>query len=168
MNLLLLIIIIIIIMITKVLITMAVLCERSRGTLHSLATWIEISPGLVGKQWLTIELSRWQSSHRRRYSGRYDSHQKNREILDPVFSIQVPAYSSRKPWRLQFHNSELNFRTRPPNLCSHRRCDRNFVPIPTHFYHATTLQLRAFARRSASWPAGPMTIRHFDTSFFSF
>jgi len=37
MNLLLL-IIIIIIMITKVLITMAVLCERSRGTLHSLAT----------------------------------------------------------------------------------------------------------------------------------
>ena len=72
------------------------------------------------------------------------------EILDPVFSIQVRAYSSRKPWRLQFHNSELYFRTQPPNLCSHRRCERNFVPIPTHFYHATTLQLRAFAQHSAS------------------
>jgi len=65
-------------------------------------------------------------------------------------SIAVGRYSSRKPWRLQFHNSELYFRTRPPNLCSHRRCERNFVPIPTHFYHATTLQLRAFARHSAS------------------
>ena len=62
---------------------------------------------------------RWQSSHRRRYSCRYDSHQKNREILDPILSIQVRAYSSRKPWRHQFHNSELYFRTRPPNLCSH-------------------------------------------------
>ena len=72
------------------------------------------------------------------------------EILDPIFSIQVRAYSSRKPWRLQFYNSELYFRTRPPNLCSHRRRERNFVPIPTHFYHATTLQLRAFARHSAS------------------
>ena len=93
---------------------------------------------------------RSQSSHRRRYSGRYDSHQENREILDPIFGIQVRAYSSRKPWRLQFHNSELYFRTRPPNLCSHRRCERNVVLIPTHSYHATTLQLRAFARHSAS------------------
>ena len=38
--------------------------------------------------------------------------------------------------------------------------------IPTHFYHATTLQLRAFARHSASWPAGPMTVWRFDFSFF--
>jgi len=74
----------------------------------------------------------------------------NREILDPILSIQVRAYSSRKLWRLQFHNSKLYFRTRPPNLCSHRRCERNFVLIPTHFYHATTLQLCAFARHSAS------------------
>jgi len=35
--------------------------------------------------------------------------------------------------------------TRPPNLRSHRRCERDFVLIPTHFHHATTLQLRAFA-----------------------
>jgi len=89
-------------------------------------------------------------------------------ILYPIFSIQVRAYSSRKSWRLQFHNSELHFRTRPPNLCSHRRCERDFVLIPTHFYHAAMLQLRAFARHSASWPAGPMTVRHFDFSIFSF
>jgi len=44
----------------------------------------------------------------------------------------------------------LYFRTRPPNLCSHRRCERDFVLIPTHFYHATALQLCAFARHSAS------------------
>ena len=81
-----------------------------------------------------------------------------------IFSRQV----------LQFHNSELYFRTRPPNLCSHRRCERDFVFIPTHFYHATTLQLRAFAWHSASWPAGPLTIRLSDdlryvtwTFFFS-
>ena len=72
------------------------------------------------------------------------------EKYSTLSSAQVRAYSSRKPWRLQFHNSELYFRTRPPNLCSHRRCERNFVPIPTHFYHATTLQIRAFARHSAS------------------
>ena len=71
-------------------------------------------------------------------------------------------------WRLQFHNSELYFRSRAPNLCSHRRCERDFVLFPTHFYHATTLQLCAFARHSASWPAGPMTIRHFDFSIFVF
>ena len=71
-------------------------------------------------------------------------------------------------WRLQFHNSELYFRTRPPNLCSRRRCERDFILIPTHFYHATMLQLRAFARHSASWPARPMTIWNFDFSFFSF
>ena len=41
-----------------------------------------------------------------------------------------------------------------------------YILIPTHFYHATTLQLRAFARHSASWPTGPMTIRHFYFSFF--
>ena len=41
-------------------------------------------------------------------------------ILDPIFSIQVRAYSSRKSWRLQFHNSELHFRTRPPNLTRER------------------------------------------------
>ena len=67
-----------------------------------------------------------------------------------IFSIQVRAYSSRKSGRLQFHNSELYFRTRPPNLRSHKRCERDFVLIPTHFCHATTLQLRAFARHSAS------------------
>jgi len=27
--------------------------------------------------------------------------------LDPIVSIQVRTYSSRKPWCLQFHNSEL-------------------------------------------------------------
>jgi len=114
-----------------------------------------VSLGRYSRQ--PISCLRWQSSHH-----------ENREILDPIFSIQVRAYSSRKSWRLQFHNSELYFRTRPPNLCSHRRCERDFILIPTHFYHATTLQLRAFARHSVSWPAGPMTIRHFDFSFFSF
>ena len=109
---------------------------------------------------------RWQSSHRRRYRGRYGSHQENREILDPIFSIQVRAYRSRKSRRHQFHNSYLYFRTRPPNLCSHRRCERDFILIPTHFYHATTLQLHAFARHSISWHAGLMTIRHFDLSYF--
>jgi len=69
----------------------------------------------------------------------YGSHQESREIFDPIFSVQVRAYSSRKSWRLQFRNSELYFRNRPPNLCSHRRCERDFVLIPTHFYHATTL-----------------------------
>ena len=111
------------------------------------ARWPFVSLGRYSRQPISCFL-RQQSSHRRRYSGRYDSHQKNREILDPILSIQVRAYSS--PWHLQFHNSELHFRTRPPNLCSHRRCERNFVLIPTHFYHATTLQLCAFARHSAS------------------
>ena len=36
------------------------------------------------------------------------------------------------------------FRTRPPNLCSHRRYERDFVLIPTHFYHATTLSTPCF------------------------
>jgi len=53
-------------------------------------------------------------------------------------------------WRLQFHNSELYFRSRAPNLCSHRRCERDLVFFPTHFYRATMLQLCAFARHSAS------------------
>jgi len=132
-----------------------------------MARWPFVSLGRYSRQPISCFL-RWQSSHRRRYSGRYDSHHENREILDPIFSIQVRAYSSRKSWRLQFHNSELYFRTRPQNLCSHRRCERDFILIPTHFYHATTLQLRAFGRHSVSWPAGPMTIRHFDFSFFSF
>ena len=90
------------------------------------------------------------------------------EILDPIFSIQVRAYTSRKSWHLQFHNSEHYFRTRPLNLCSHRRCERDFVHIPTHFYHATTLQLHAFAWHSASWPAGPMTIRILILAFLYF
>jgi len=59
---------------------------------------------------------RSHSSHRRWYSGRYGSHQENTEILDPILSIQVRAYSSRKSWRLQFHNSELYFRKWPPNF----------------------------------------------------
>ena len=42
------------------------------------------------------------------------------DVLDPIFSMQVRAYSSKKSWRLQFHNSELYFRTRPPNLYSQR------------------------------------------------
>jgi len=36
------------------------------------------------------------------------------------------------------------------NNNSNIRRERNFVLIPTHFYHATTLQLCAFARHSAS------------------
>ena len=41
---------------------------------------------------------------------------------------------------LQFCNSQLYFRTRPPNLCSHRRCERDFILILTlsHF-NASTL-----------------------------
>ena len=35
--------------------------------------------------------------------------------------------STRKCWHLQFHNCELYFQTRPPNMCSHRRCERDFV-----------------------------------------
>jgi len=76
----------------------------------------------------------------------YGSHQESREIFDPIFSVQVRAYSSRKSWRLQFHNSELYFRNRPPNLCSHRRCERDFVLIPTHFYHATTCFCTTFCQ----------------------
>ena len=34
-----------------------------------------------------------------------------------------------------------------------------------HFCHATTLQLRAFLRHSASWPAAPTATRNFDFSF---
>ena len=34
--------------------------------------------------------------------------------------------------------------------------------------NATTLQFRAFARHSASWPAGHMIVGHFDFNFFSF
>ena len=111
--------------------------------LNPRARWPFVSLGLFSRQPISCFL-RWQSSHRCRYS--------------------------RKSWPLQFHGSELHFQTRPPNLCSHRRCERDFVLIPTHFYHATTLQLSAFARHSASWPAGPMTIRHFDLilAFFSF
>jgi len=30
------------------------------------------------------------------------------------------------------------------NNNNNRRCERDFILIPTHFYHATTLQLRAF------------------------
>ena len=120
-----------------------------RVNLNPMARWPFVSFGRYSRQPISCFL-RCQSRHRRRYSGRYDSHQKNREILDPIFSIQVRAYSSRKSWRLQFHNSELHFQTRPPNLCSHRRCERDFILIPTHFYHATTLQFRAFARHSAS------------------
>ena len=84
-----------------------------------------------------------------------------------IIIVIIRAYSSRKSWHLQFiHNSVLYFRTRPPNLCSHRRCERDFVLIPTHFYHATTLQLRAFARHSASLPARSLAIRHFDFRVF--
>ena len=43
----------------------------------------------------------------------YGSLQESREIFDPIFSVQVRAYSSRKSWGLQFHNSELYFRNRP-------------------------------------------------------
>ena len=63
------------------------------------------------------------------------------------------------------NNFEIYFRTLPPNLCSHRRRERDFIFIPAHMYHATTLQLHAFARHSASWPDGPMTIRHYDFRF---
>ena len=33
---------------------------------------------------------------------------------------------------------------------NNNRRERDFILIPAHFYHATTLQLRAFARHSAS------------------
>ena len=59
-----------------------------------MARWPFVSLGRYSRQPISCFL-RWQSSHRRRYSGRYGSHQKNREILDPIFSIQVRAYSSR-------------------------------------------------------------------------
>jgi len=131
-----------------------------------MAWWPFVSLGRYSRQPISCFLC-WQSSQRRRYSSWYGCHQENGEILDPIFSIPVRAYSSKKSWRLQFHNSELYFWTRLPNLCSQRRCERDFILIPTHFYNAT-LQLRAFAWHSASWPAGPMTIRHFDFSFFSF
>ena len=94
-------------------------------------------------------LYRRSSAH---YAGSVNNHEFCEQILT-AFSFRkisldffiIINNSSRKPWRLQFHNSELYFRTRPPSLCSHWRCERNFVLIPTHFYHATTLQLCAFA-----------------------
>jgi len=73
-----------------------------------------------------------------------------RELAAGFSIIMIIMNGRRKSWLLQFHNSELYFRTRPPNLCSRRRCERDFLLIPTHFYHATMLQLRAFARHSAS------------------
>ena len=62
------------------------------------------------------------------------------EIVDPILSIQVRAYSSRKSWRLQFHNSELYFRTRPPNLCSHRTC----VPETSYLFQRISIMLQRF------------------------
>ena len=50
--------------------------------------------------------------------------------------------------------------------------EATYMPVKSvyneHHVHATTLQLCAFARHSASRPAGPLTIRHFDFSFCSF
>jgi len=46
--------------------------------------------------------------------------------------------------------------------------ETSYLFHPTHFCLATTLQLHAFARHFASWPTGPLAIRHFDFSFFVF
>jgi len=73
-----------------------------------------------------------------------------RQLTAGFSIIMIIMNGRRKSLLLQFHSSELYFRTRPPNLCSRRRCERDFLLIPTHFYHATTLQLRAFAPHSAS------------------
>ena len=53
------------------------------------------------------------------------------------------------------NNSELYFRTQPPNLCSHRRCERDFILIPTHFN-----AIRAFARHCQ------LTCRTYDHATF--
>ena len=62
----------------------------------------------------------------RRRSGVDIHNNNNNNNNNNIFSVQVRAYSSRKSWRLQFHNAELYFRTRPPNLCSsHGRRERD-------------------------------------------
>ena len=37
-------------------------------------------------------------------------------------------------------------------ICVHAGDARDFILIPTHFYHATTLQLRDFARQPVDLP----------------
>ena len=50
------------------------------------------------------------------------------------------------------NNCELYFRSRLPNACSHRRCERDFIFIPTHFCHATTPQHRVFTTLPVDQP----------------
>jgi len=95
----------------------------------NLARWPFVSFERYSRQPISCFL-RWQSSHRRRYSGRLANMAATRKTekhstLSSAYRFDR-TYSSRKSWLLQFHNSELYFRTRPPNLCSHR-CERDFI-----------------------------------------
>jgi len=121
-----------------------------RANLNTMARWSFVSlGGRYSRQPFNCFL-RWQSSHRRRYSGRYGRKTEKYSTLSSAYRFE--PITIKKSWHPQFHNSELYFPTRPPNLCSRRRCERDFILIPTHFYHATTLQLRDFARQPVDLP----------------
>jgi len=57
---------------------------------------------------LSFKMDFVEKNNRRRYSGRYGSHQENREILDPIFNVQVPAYIAVKNLGV-FSSTTLNF-----------------------------------------------------------
>ena len=57
--------------------------------------------------------------------------------------VQIPA-------RGTINNNNNNISELGRRICVHTGDVRDFMLIPTHFYHATALQLRAFARHSAS------------------
>ena len=82
-----------------------------------MARWPFVSLGRYSRQPISCFL-RWESSHRRRYSGRYDSHQKNREILDPILSIQPIAVENLGV----FSSTTLNFISElGRRICVHTR-----------------------------------------------
>jgi len=71
----------------------------------------------------------------------------------------IKLYQHQRPWViLKATLTVWNFFDSNNNNNSNNNA---FLPC------CTTLQLHAFARHSASWPAGPMTLRHFDFNFFS-
>ena len=72
----------------------------------------------------------------------------------------IKLYQHQRPWViLKATLTVWNFFDSNNNNNSNNNA---FLPC------CTTLQLHAFERHSASWPAGPMTLRHFDFNFFQF
>jgi len=65
----------------------------------------------------------------------YDSHQVNREILDPIFSVQVHKILASSVPTLNF----ISVLCHATEIMLYRICERDFIPIPVHFCHATML-----------------------------